>query len=192
MGPGYGRACSSCRRAISARTRAMNSVGFSPSARAHRRAEDDGDRQRPAFGHFEPRGCASCGADDRDRDAPGRRLAIASAAAPGLKCPMLPSFERVPSGKTSSGTSCCSSIFALTLRGFVAAAVDRERVEEQRGQPAAPPDVEEVVGRRRRRRGSGRAGAGSAPMMSGASRWLEWLATTTNGRLHALQLLACR
>ena len=68
------------------------------------------------------------------------------AAAPGLKAPISPVRERVPSGNSSSGTPSSSRLVAIPFATTQAGAVDRERVEEQGGQALAPPDVEEVVG----------------------------------------------
>ena len=68
------------------------------------------------------------------------------AAAPGLKLPISPVRERVPSGKSSSGTPSSSRLVASPLPTAQAGPVDREGVEEQGGQAFAPPDVEEVVG----------------------------------------------
>ena len=76
----------------------------------------------------------------------GTSRLMQSAAAPGLKWPSSPVRERVPSGKTSSGTPSSSRLVAIPRLPAQTGAVDRERVEEQRGEAPAPPDVEEVVG----------------------------------------------
>ena len=154
---------------------------------------------RPRRGQCAPRGCAMW-APIRASGTMGTSQAAASAAAPGLNEPISPSFERVPSGKTSTGKPRWSNETALTeglsgglgalLRIATATPLNRERVEEEGGQAATPPDVEEVVGGRSGREVARRAGAAGHSTMSGASRWLEWFAMTTKPPSTTVQPLA--
>ena len=93
-----------CMATTWSRTRPMNCVGFS-SGRADMGAPNAAPTGRPMVGHLDPLGCDSW-APTIAIGRIGAPVDEERAAAPGLKCPGIASFDRVPSGNTSTGTSC--------------------------------------------------------------------------------------
>ena len=71
-----------------------------------------------------------------------------SAAAPGLEAAHLTGPRAGPFGKQQQRHAVVEQAGGQSVSAAQAGPIDRERVEEQRGQTLAPPHVEEVVGRR--------------------------------------------
>jgi hypothetical protein len=82
---------------------AADAVGVSPAWANTGSPKTTATGGRPAFGHFDPRGCAAW-APMMATGSTGTSDWLASAAAPTLNWPILPVRLRVPSGKMMSGT----------------------------------------------------------------------------------------
>ena len=110
----------------------------------------------------------------------GTWCTAARKAAPYRNRPIQPSGERVPSGKiTRLQPSASTSPGVVAIEP--AAALDRERVEDDRRADRAPPGVEEVVGRRRDRRASPPRARATTTGSAGCRGGEAWLATKITG-----------
>ena len=136
---------------------------------------------RPGLGRFMPRPRIEP-VPSRCTGTTGTPHRIDRKAAPPRNGWPQPSGERPPSGKISSDQPSSRSDGGQVGRAPVdPGAVDRDGAEGQRRQRAGDPGREEVVGGRRRRRAGDRHGRGIDVSISGASRWLGWLAAKMTG-----------
>ncbi len=138
-------AWASRRRTISARMRDVKSPTLSPSACDERRAEDDPHREASGLRPFRPARVRDAGADQGHRNArhAGRRGERGGA---GLEGAELAVARTGALGEDEQRHPLLEQHLGADAARVRAGPVDGERVEEQRGETPAPPDVEEVVG----------------------------------------------